>query len=109
MLRRTVAGSVSRLAPATVATPSSGGSRVASIRRVVVLPAPFGPRKPKISPSATWRSIPTTASTVVRLVRKDLRSPLVSIIISGSISTYRAREHPRRPGERDERQDRDDH
>jgi ABC-type multidrug transport system ATPase subunit len=30
---------------------------------VVVLPAPFGPRKPKISPGATSKSMPRTAST----------------------------------------------
>ena len=50
-----------------MASPPSGVSRVASIRSVVVLPAPFGPRKPKISPSATARSTPRTASTVVVL------------------------------------------
>ena len=33
------------------------------MRRVVVLPAPFGPRKPKISPAPTLRSTPRTAST----------------------------------------------
>ena len=31
---------------------------------VVDLPAPFGPRKPNVSPRATSRSIPRTASTV---------------------------------------------
>ncbi|HEX6255980.1 MAG TPA: MarR family winged helix-turn-helix transcriptional regulator [Euzebyales bacterium] len=29
---------------------------------VVVLPAPFGPRRPKISPSPTWTVTPLTAS-----------------------------------------------
>ena len=33
--------------------PAVGGSSVASIRSVVVLPAPLGPRKPKTSPAAT--------------------------------------------------------
>src|ERR1051326_8164479 len=32
-----------------------------SRRSVVVLPAPFGPRKPKTSPSRTSRSMPLTA------------------------------------------------
>ena len=56
-------GSRRRSAPATVAVPEVGASRVASIRSVVVLPAPFGPRKPKISPVPTSRSTPRTAST----------------------------------------------
>ena len=36
--------------PATVASPLLGASNPASMRRVVVLPAPLGPRSPKISP-----------------------------------------------------------
>ena len=39
--------------PATVAVPSLMGSSVHSIRTVVVLPAPLGPRNPKTSPRAT--------------------------------------------------------
>ena len=34
------------------------------MRSVVVLPAPFGPRNPNISPDLTVRSTPATASTV---------------------------------------------
>ena len=34
------------------------------MRRTVVLPAPFGPRKPYISPFETARSIPSTALTL---------------------------------------------
>src|SRR6185437_13984889 len=83
MLRRTRAGSVRRSAPATRASPSSGDSKVANILSVVVFPAPFGPRKPKISPSATLRSTPATASTTAvlrwRRVWNDLRRPLASI------------------------------
>ena len=48
---RTRLGSRRRSAPATVASPAVGVISVASIRSVVVLPAPFGPRKPKISPA----------------------------------------------------------
>ena len=36
--------------PATVAVPDVGAISVPSVRTVVVLPAPFGPRKPKTSP-----------------------------------------------------------
>ncbi len=51
-------------------------SSVASIRRVVVLPAPLGPRKPKISPAPTARSTPRTASTsrLARIVKVRTRS-----------------------------------
>ncbi len=36
--------------PATVAEPEVGTMSVPSVLTVVVLPAPFGPRKPKTSP-----------------------------------------------------------
>ncbi len=47
--------------PKISASPSSIGSRVASIRSTVVLPAPLGPSTPKISPRRTSRSMPSTA------------------------------------------------
>src|SRR6185437_15131427 len=54
------------------------------MRKVVVFPAPLGPRKPKISPRCTAKSTPRTASTLVtlrlRLDLNDLRRPLTSII-----------------------------
>jgi hypothetical protein len=49
--------------PATVAEPAVAEISVPSIRTVVVLPAPFGPRKPSISPRATLND---TSSTAVR-------------------------------------------
>src|SRR6188472_2541527 len=67
-----------------VASPDVGVRSVASIRRVVVLPAPFGPRKPKISPAPMLRSTPRTASTsdlrdlnVRRRSRVSIIGPLV--------------------------------
>ena len=42
---------------------ASGSTRVVSMLAVVVLPAPFGPSSPKISPSATVRLRPSTAVT----------------------------------------------
>ena len=57
------AGRCSRSQPTTVAAPAVGCSSVVSIRSVVVLPAPFGPRKPTISPGSTTTSTPRTAST----------------------------------------------
>src|SRR5450759_3755963 len=48
--------------PATVPVPAEGLRRPQSIRIVVDFPAPFGPRKPKISPRATSRLMPSTAT-----------------------------------------------
>src|SRR5450759_293047 len=82
MRSRIRSGCVSRLQPATVALPPLGGSSVASMRSVVVLPAPFGPRNPKISPECTVRSTPATASTDRLRDLKTRRSPRVSITSS---------------------------
>src|SRR5580698_2334413 len=41
--------------------PLVGDSSVVSMRMVVVLPAPFGPRKAKISPDATSKEMSSTA------------------------------------------------
>ena len=41
--------------PATVAVPAVGGRKQVSMRMVVVLPAPLGPRKPTIWPLAPRR------------------------------------------------------
>jgi hypothetical protein len=49
------------LYPAISAEPEVGLRSVESMLMVVVLPAPFGPRKPKSSPVATEKEIPSTA------------------------------------------------
>src|SRR6202034_2381032 len=94
--RRTCAGARRRSAPAIVASPPSGRISVVSMRRVVVFPAPLGPRKAKISPRRTAKSTPRTASTVPplrpRLAGYDLRSPLASIIESPAVQSLRR--HP---------------
>ncbi len=61
MERRTESASRTTSCPATRAVPSVGRNRVVSIRTMVDLPAPLGPRNPKISPSSTTRSTPSTA------------------------------------------------
>ena len=38
---------------------------------VVVLPAPFGPRRPKTSPGAISKEIPSTACTAPKLTRSS--------------------------------------
>src|SRR5580704_6809435 len=80
ILLRTPTGSLSRSAPATMAVPPVGCSSVVSIRSVVVLPAPFGPRKPTTSPSPTVRSTPLTASTVRLRLLKVRASPRASMM-----------------------------
>src|SRR5205823_7006691 len=44
-------------------SPASANTRPTSTRRVVVLPAPFGPRSPHTSPWSTEKSRSSTAST----------------------------------------------
>src|SRR3984893_6356966 len=48
--------------PATTADPDVGVINVASKRTVVVLPAPFGPRKPNTSPAARLNDTSETAN-----------------------------------------------
>src|SRR6187200_2876107 len=49
--------------PSMRISPLSGRSSVVNIWIVVVFPAPFGPRKAKISPAATLKDTPSTAFT----------------------------------------------
>ena len=69
MRRRAASGSRATSTPATRAVPEVIESSVVSMRIVVDLPAPFGPRKPKISPASTRRSTPRTASTTPARLR----------------------------------------
>ena len=58
--------------PQTVADPELGARSVASVRTVVVLPAPLGPRNPKISP----RSISNDTSSKATRSPNRLPSPM---------------------------------
>ena len=49
--------------PKTRTSPAPGASRPRIILMVVDFPAPFGPRNPRISPGATSKEMPLTAST----------------------------------------------
>src|SRR6266849_2234257 len=78
--------------PATRAVPAVGVSRVQRIEIVVDFPAPFGPRKPNISPWRTSRSIPRTASTsLYRLTRPSAwitaSTPVMAALDCTSAST----------------------
>ena len=60
------------LKPAMVAVPLVGSRSVASIRRVVVFPAPFAPRRPKIFPGSQVRLIFETALTKPRFLSRKV-------------------------------------
>src|SRR5262245_34005161 len=63
--------------------PALGRSSSSSTRRVVVLPAPFGPRNPTIRPSATLKERSSTASVAPkRFVRP--RTSIASAMASQS-------------------------
>ena len=49
--------------PQMLAVPDVGVTKPANMRMVVVLPAPFGPRKPSTSPGATWKLTSSTATS----------------------------------------------
>src|SRR6266540_277736 len=70
MRRRTSAWRSTTSKPATLARPALGRSSVHSIEMVVDLPAPLGPRNPKVWPGGTLKLTPRTASTSSnRLIR----------------------------------------
>src|SRR5579863_4940940 len=79
--------------PATNARPSLGGSRVVSIRTIVVLPAPLGPSSPKTSPRRTSK---LTWSTAVKAPKRLVRSLVCIAGDSGSIVSRKRdlRGHP---------------
>ena len=58
---RTSLGSDTTSWPRTIAEPAVGRSCVATIFTKVVLPAPFGPRRPKTVPRPTSRDTPSRA------------------------------------------------
>src|SRR5919197_1372286 len=64
-----------------VMRPSSGFSRPAMQRSVVVLPQPDGPSSVTISPAATSKSMAATAVTTSLLALKVLVSPSTRIMI----------------------------
>jgi len=56
-------GVCTALRPSMSASPASGRSTVYSMRSVVDLPAPFGPRSPVMRPSAARKLTSRTAAT----------------------------------------------
>ena len=68
---RSSSAPVAQFSPSSSTVPASGAVSPSQISMVVVLPAPFGPSRPKHSPRVTSRSRPSTATTSA----KALRSP----------------------------------
>ena len=60
--------------PPMVAVPDVGVTSESSIRSVVVLPAPFGPRKPVIRPGSTVKVRSWTATTLPKCLVRPLTS-----------------------------------
>src|ERR1035438_8383877 len=79
MFWRTDSGSRPTSYPATWARPDVGFSRPQSMRMVVDLPAPFGPRKPNTSPLRIVRLMRSTATkSPNRLSRFSITTELLS-------------------------------
>src|SRR5439155_693997 len=67
-------------------SPLVGGKMPARMRMVVVLPAPFGPRKPTISPASTRNEMPRTASTAPKVLVRSRTSIIVWPMLLPGIS-----------------------
>src|SRR5262245_4925369 len=93
--RRTASGSVTTSWPATSAVPAVGGRSVVSIRMSVDLPAPFGPSRPKISPSSTPKLTPPTA------VKSPKRLTIWRTSIAGISASADGKRHVGRHAERE--------
>ncbi len=76
---RTPSGSVTTSWPATPTWPESAGISVDRICTIVVLPAPLGPSRAKIVPSATVRSMPSSTT----FPPNDLDSP--ATVMAGTL------------------------
>src|SRR6185436_8551245 len=79
----TFSGSVAISAPATTAVPCVGRMSPHSMRIVVVLPEPLGPRMPKMSPARIENEMWSTATTEPKRFTRSLttttsRSPFMT-------------------------------
>src|SRR2546428_2020619 len=67
-------------------SPLVGGKMPARMRMVVVLPAPFGPRKRTISPASTGTEMPRTASTAPKVLVRSRTSIIAWPMLPPGIS-----------------------
>ncbi len=81
--------------PSTVAEPDVGIVRPSSVRRVVVLPAPLGPRKPSTRPGSALKLRPSTASVAPKRLVSESTSSIASPVRSSR--ARRTRAAPRAP------------
>src|SRR4051794_19820188 len=80
------------LYPAIRAPPAEGGRSPASIFIVVLLPAPFGPRKPKSSPGpARSVRLSTAVNAPYRFVRSHVSIIATLLIADESITIHTTR------------------
>ena len=78
--RRTNSGSLTGSWPAINSLPSVGASTVVSILIVVVvLPAPLGPRKPKMTPASTAKEMWSTAVKPSKRLTRSRASMIAAI------------------------------
>src|SRR5574340_1176577 len=68
--------------PATVPEPPVGAKIPVSMRIVVDLPAPFGPRKPKISPFCTSKLTPFTTMKLPKRFSRFLTTTAFSLLLA---------------------------
>src|SRR5262249_23261984 len=67
-------------APLKMTLPAVGGSKPQMRLTIVLLPEPFGPMRPTISPRGTARSIPSTARTPPKCLVSPWRSSIGAIL-----------------------------
>jgi hypothetical protein len=80
---RTASGSRATSCPATRSSPASARIRVERIWTVVVLPAPFGPSRAKVSPGATVKSMPFSTWLSPYALRRPVTSIMVQLPVDG--------------------------
>ena len=79
--RRTSSGSLTGSWPATESHPALGVRTVVSILIVVVLPAPLGPRKPKMTPASKVNEMWSTAVKPSKRLTRSRASMIAAVIL----------------------------
>src|ERR1035437_3476726 len=86
MLALIFSASVRTSNPATVPVPPVGAKIPVSMRIVVDLPAPFGPRKPKISPFPTSKLTRFTAMKLPKRFSRFFTTTAFSLLLAFMVS-----------------------
>jgi hypothetical protein len=73
--------------PATTADPDVGAISVPSVRTVVVLPAPFGPRKPNTSPCPISKLTSANATLSPNVLPRPLTDTAAASVFRSWLST----------------------